>query len=114
MAVQPEIEMDTIDPLMASDELKAKCENWQPKPISHQPVIPQKPLALNDLGGQHDSLHDLNSPLDDALIELQYHKPEVRDFWQLTWFGNQVDEGKVVQKSLPKQTDIDKILKQIN
>ena len=79
MAVQPEIEMDTIDkfdPLMALEELKAKRENWQPQPISHQPVILEKPLVLNDLGGQHDSLHDLNSPFDDALIELQNRKPE--------------------------------------
>ena len=99
---------------MALDELKAKFENWQPQPISHQPVIPKKkPLALNDLGVQHDSLHDLNSPFDDALIELQYRKPEMRDFWQPIQLNDQVDEGKVIQKALPKQTDIDKILKQI-
>ena len=91
-----------------------KSENWKAQPISHQPVILQKPLVLNDLGGQHDSPHDLNSPFDDALIELQYHKPEARDFWQPTLLSNQVDEGKVIQKALPKQMDIDKILKQIN
>ena len=56
----------------------------------------------------------MNSPFDDALIELQYHKPEVRDFWQPTQLSDQVDEGKVIQKALPKQTDLDKILKQIN
>ena len=42
---------DEFDPLMALEELKAKHENWQPQPISHQPVILEKPLGLNDLGG---------------------------------------------------------------
>ena len=79
VTVQPDIALDSMykfDPLLALEELKTKREQWQPLTITHHPVISEKSLAPNDLGGQHDSLHYLNSPVDDALIELEYHKPK--------------------------------------
>ena len=79
-----------------------------------QPVALPKKSLLEDIGLKNDPIHDLNTPFDDAFVEIEYRQPEPNDFVPPGKLTNSIGEGKVIHKVLPKQADVDKILKQIN
>ena len=45
-----------------------------------QPVAPPNKSLLEDIGLKNDPIHDLNTPFDDAFVEIEYRQPEPNDF----------------------------------
>ena len=52
-----------------------------------------------------------NSPYQEGIISKTYHRPDQSYFQELRELENLVNTGRLVQKFLLKQADIDKILK---
>ena len=44
-----------------------------------QPIVPPKKSLLEDIGLKNDPIHDLNTPFDDAFVEIKYRRPELND-----------------------------------
>jgi hypothetical protein len=63
---------------------------------------------------QQDPLIDLNGPLTNQEVEIAYTTPNKSQFEFIPPMDEQIDTTKIFSKHLPKQTDIDKILKQID
>ena len=47
--------------------------------LSPAPAL-QKPKAMNEVDVEYDPLMDTDSPYDDALVEIEYHRPVDDDF----------------------------------
>ena len=54
-----------------------------------------------------------NSPFQEGIISEMFQRPDKSFFQEPKELGDLIDKGNLVQKFLPKQTDIDKILKVI-
>ena len=54
-----------------------------------------------------------NSPFQEGIISEMFQRPDKSFFQEPKELGDLIDNGNLVQKFLPKQTDIDKILKVI-
>ena len=54
-----------------------------------------------------------NSPFQEGVISETFQRPYKSFFQEPKELGNLIDKGNLVKKFLPKQTDIDKILKVI-
>ena len=52
-----------------------------------------------------------NSPYQEGIISKTYQRPDKSYFQEPNELENLVNTGRLVQKFLPKQADIDKILK---
>ena len=125
--VQPQIlprplsQHHPIDPTHILQQIGPKIQH-RPTPSYHNPYArpPPKPPDISDpLDGQKDLLdNDLdrkveiegNSPFQEGIISKIYEGPDnsyVQEPQELT---DLIDTTKLIQKYLPKQTDIDKIL----
>ena len=76
-------------------------------------IIPRKTSDLDSDSLEQDINIDFeeNSPHQEGVISKIYQRPDKSYFQEPPELQHQVDKGKLVQKFLPKQTDIDKILK---
>ena len=110
-----------IDPTHILQQIGPKIQQW-PSPSHHHPYArpPPKPPDISDpLDSRKDLLdNDMdrkveieeNSPFQESIILEIYERPDnsyVQEPQELT---NLIDTTKLIQKYLPKQTDIDKIL----
>ena len=64
-----------------------------------------------DTSPRKDLQFEENSPYQEGIIFKTYQRPDISYFQELKELENLVHMGGLVQKILPKQTDIDKILK---
>ena len=86
-----------------------------PVPIQPQPRIPTRERFenLDQMDLNLDPLMDIQSPYDDALVEIQYRRPTPDDFKIPNILDKEVDSSTIMAKHLPKQVDVDKVRKQI-
>ena len=86
-----------------------------PKPtIKPLQMIPRKLTdSLDTLEQDINIDFEENSPYQEAVISEMYQRPDKSYFQEPQELQGLVSTGKLVQKFLPKQTDIDKIFKKI-
>ena len=80
-----------------------------------QPTPPPcQPKTINEIDASYDLLMDTDSPLDDALVEIEYRRPVEDDFKIPPSLEKQIEQGKLAKNDLPRQADIDRIMRRIN
>ena len=72
------------------------------------PIHSQKDLLGNDLDRNVDI--EENSPFQEGIISKTYKRPDISYIQEPQELKDLIDTTKLIQKFLPKQTDIDKIL----
>ena len=110
-----------IDPAHIPQQIGPKIQH-RPTPFYHNPYArpPPKPPGISD---PLDSLKDLldndlerkveteeNSPFQEGIILEIYERPDNSYMQEPQELTDLIDTTKLIQKYLPKQTDIDKIL----
>ena len=110
-----------IDPTFIPQQIGPKIQH-RPTPSYHNPYTrpPPKPPDISDpLDSQKDLLdNDLdrkveieeNSPFQEGIISEIYERPDSSYMQEPQELTDLIDTTKLIQKYLPKQTDIDKIL----
>ena len=110
-----------INPAHIPQQIGPKIQH-RPIPSYHDPYTrpPPKPLDISDpLDSQEDLLdNDLdrkveieeNLPLQEGIISETYERPDNSYVQEPEELTDLIDTTKLIQKYLPKQTDIDKIL----
>ena len=78
-----------------------------------EPFVP-KITKYEDIEAKYDPLMDVDSPFDEALIEIEYRKPEAKDFDLPPLLADEIKSQTILAKAFPKQSDIDQIRKQID
>ena len=88
-----------------------------PDPIYRSPPKPtdipiqEVPRNLLDLDPEINTDFKENSPLQDGVISEKYQRPDKSYFQEPKELDSLINTGKLEQRLLPKQADIDKILK---
>ena len=110
-----------IDPTCSMQPIGPKIQH-RPSPPYHDPYArppPRPPDVTNLIDSQKDLLEtDLdrnvdieeNSPFQEGIISETYERPDNSYIQEPYELKDLIDTTKLVQKFLPKQTDIDKIL----
>ena len=110
-----------IDPTHIPQQIGPKIQH-RPTPSYHDPYTrpPPKPPDISDpLNGQKDILDnnsdrkveiEENSPFQEGIISEIYDRPDDSCMQEPQELTDLIDTTKLIQKYLPKQTDIDKIL----
>ena len=110
-----------IDPVHIPQQIGPKIQH-RPTPSYHDPYTrpPPKPPDISDpLDSQKDLLDndsdrkveiEENSPFQEGIILEIYERPDNSYIQEPQELTNLIDTTKLIQKYLPKQTDIDKIL----
>ena len=80
-----------------------------PKPV--KTPIPEIPGSLLDIGPELNTDFEDNSPFQEGVISQMYQRQDKSYFQEPQEWGSLINTGKLVQKFLLKQADIDKILK---
>ena len=92
---------------------------FYPDPVMKPPPIPPDKIAQNDRQINLDLDLEIykdfeeNSPYQEGVISEIYQRPDKSQLVEPPELTDLVDTDKIVQKYIPKQTDIDKILKVI-
>ena len=90
---------------------------FYPDPIYRPPPRPPENLQLlgietkADMSPRIDLEFEENSPYQEGIISKTYQRPDKSYFQEPKEIENQVNMGRLIQKFLLKQADIDKILK---
>ena len=110
-----------VDPTCIIQPKGPKIQH-RPSPLYHDPYArppPKPPYVTNSIDSQKDLLEtDLdrnvdieeNSPFQEGIISETYERPEKSYVQEPYKLKDLTDTTKLVQKFLPKQMDIDKIL----
>ena len=110
-----------IDPTLIPEQIGPKIQH-RPTPSYHDPYArpPPKPPDTSDpLDSQKDLLDndsdrkveiEENSPFQEGIILEIYERPDNSYMQEPQELTDLIDTTKLIQKYLPKQTDIDKIL----
>ena len=85
-----------------------KIYRTPPKPVKTS--IPEIPGNLLDTDPELDTNFEENSPFQGVISET-YQRPDKSYFQEPQELEGQIDAGRLIQKFLPKQADVDKILK---
>ena len=93
------------------------CEETTPTPAYVPPIgglklaepFAPKITKYEDIEAKYDPLMDVDSPFDDALIEIEYRKPEPKDFEFPPLLADEIKTQTILAKAFPKQSDIDQI-----
>ena len=73
--------------------------------------IPEVPRSLFDFDPEINTDFEENSPYQEGVISETYQRPDKSYFQEPQELGSLINTGRLVQKFLLKQADIDKILK---
>ena len=73
--------------------------------------MPKVPRSLLDFDPEINMDFEENSPFQEGVISEIYEKPDKSYFQEPQELDSLINKGRLVQKFLPKQTDIYKILK---
>ena len=110
-----------IDPTCSMQPIGPKIQH-RPSPTYHDPYArppPRPPNVTNLIDSQRDLLDtDLdrnvdieeNSPFQEGIISETYERPDKSYVQELYELKDLIDTSKLIQRFLPKQMDIDKIL----
>ena len=79
-----------------------------PKPV--EIPISEVPINISDLDLEINMDFNESSPFQEDVISEMYQKPDKSYFQEPQELDSIINTGKLVQKFLPKQADIDKIL----
>ena len=88
-----------------------------PKPIKQDMSNPQSSQCSTSIYYISPNINldfKEDSPFQEGVISKTFQKPEKSFFQEAKELGDLVNKGKLIHKFLPKQTDIDKILKVIH
>ena len=80
-------------------------------PNSTEIPMPEVPRNLSDLDPENNTDFKENSPFQEGVISETYQRPDKSYFQEPQELDSLINKGKLVQKFLLKQADIDKILK---
>ena len=80
-----------------------------PKPVKTH--IPEIPGSLSDIDPEQNMDFEDNSPYQEGMISEMYQRTDKSYFQEPQELESLINTGRLVQKFLPKQPDIDKILK---
>ena len=110
-----------VDPTCIIQQIGPKIQH-RPSPPYHDPYA-RPPLRPPDITDPLDSQKDLldndldrkveieeNSPFQEGIISDIYERPDTSYVQEPQELNDLIDTTKLIQKFLPKQTDIDKIL----
>ena len=95
---------------------------FHPDPVYRPPSKPIRPVMSNQQRSQSSpGIEDINpninldfkesSPFQEAVLSKTFQRPDKSFFQEPKELGNLINKGYLIQKFLPKQADIDKILK---
>ena len=84
---------------------------YRPPPKPTEISLPEIPRKLRDLDMDINTDFKENSPYQEGVILKMYQNPGRSYFQEQPELDHLISTGKLVQKFLPKQADIDKILK---
>ena len=86
----------------------------QPKSIRHDTSTQgsKSSTGIEDINLNINFYFEENSPFQEGIVSETFQRPDII-FSRAKELGNLIDKGKLIQIFLPKQTDIDKILKLI-
>ena len=87
-----------------------------PKPIRHDTSIQQgsqSSSSIQDINPNISLDSEENSPFQEGVMSETFQRPGKSFFQEPKELGDLINKGNLVQKCLPKQADIDKILKVI-
>ena len=80
-------------------------------PKSVKTHVPEIPGSLSDIDPQLNMDCEENSPFQEGVISEMYQRPGKSYFQEPQELESVINTGRLVQRFLPKQADIDKILK---
>ena len=80
-----------------------------PKPVKLP--IPEVPRSLSDFDPEINMNFKENSPFQEGVISETHQRPDKSYFQEQQKFDSLINTDRLVQKFLPKQCDIEKILK---
>ena len=110
-----------VDPTCIIQPIGPKIQH-RPSPPYHDPYArppPKPPDVINPIDSWKDLLDndfdknidiEENSPFQEGIISETYERPDTSYVQKHYELKDQIDTTKLIQKFLPKQTDIDKIL----
>ena len=125
--IQPQImprllsQHQLVDPTCIIQQIGPKIQH-RPSPPYHDPYArppPKPPDITNPLDSQKDLLDndsdrkveiEENSPFQEGIISEIYERPNTSYVQEPQELKDLIDTTKLIQKILPKQTDMDKIL----
>ena len=119
--ILPRLLSQLIDPTLVPQQIGPKIQHWL-TPSYHDPYArppPKPPDTLDPLDSRKDLLdNDLdrkveieeNSPFQEGIISEIYERPDNSYMEEPQELTDLIDTTKLIQKYLPKQMDIDKIL----
>ena len=96
---------------------------FHPGPVYRPPPKPIRPVMSNQQSSQSSPTEDINpninldfeenSPFQEGVLSETFQRPDKSFFQEPKELGDLINKGNLIQKFLPKQADIDKILKVI-
>ena len=84
---------------------------YRPPPKPAEIPLQQTPRKLTELDADINMDFEENSPHQEGILTETYQRPDRSYFHEPPELENLINTGRLVQKFLPKQVDIDKILK---
>ena len=84
---------------------------YRPPPRPPENLQPQNSGSKADTSPRIDMEFEENSPYQEGIVSKAYQRPDKSYFQELKELESLVNTSRLVQKFLPKQADIDKILK---
>ena len=84
---------------------------YRPTPKPVEVPIPDIPGSISDFDQEIYTDFEENSPFQEDVISETYQRPDKSSFQEPQEWDSLLNTGKLLQKFLPKQADIDKILK---
>ena len=103
--------LNWTSPLASSTPIKPKLNEKQEFPSAHLPRQADRSLAPQSEFHPTGLEADVETPFDE--VEAVYRKPVPKEFEVPPSLADQVDDQKVMHKFLPKQVDLEGVLKQV-
>ena len=79
-------------------------------PQTNKTLIPNIPRSLSDIDPEPTRNFEDNSPFQECVISEMYHRPDKSYFHEPQELESLINTGRLTQKFLPKQADIDKAI----
>ena len=83
---------------------------YRPPPKLTEIPLQEIPRNLTDLEMDINTDFEENAPYEECVVSETYQRPDRSNFQEPPGLDSLINTGKLLQKFLPKQTDIDKIL----
>ena len=103
------------DPPLPVPVPPARLQEPPNTPVHVPPFLcPVPAMQMNEVDAEYDPLMDTDSPYDDALVEIEYHRSVGDDFTIPPSLETQIEQGKLTKRDLPCQAEIDRVMRRIN